>query len=84
MSNRLLNGTINGQERRKLLPERNGKARFQKDFKRSLRSCVRRKFSVEECFGTIWQETLEEIALTEKEQAEVYPELLAWAKQWRK
>lgn len=57
------------------------KARFRQDFMRSLNSCIRRNFSVAECFGTIWQETLDAIALTDLEQAEVYPELLEWAKQ---
>jgi hypothetical protein len=41
---------------------------------------VRRRFSVAECFGVIWEETLQEITLTEQEQAELYEELIRWAK----
>jgi hypothetical protein len=56
------------------------KEQFRQKFQRSLRSCVRRGFSVEESFGMIWVETWEEIALTEREQAELYDELINWAK----
>jgi hypothetical protein len=53
---------------------------FRARFQRALRNCVRRRFSVAECFGVIWLETLEEVALTEEEQAELYDELIGWAK----
>lgn len=33
-----------------------------------------------ECFGALWEETLEEIALRETEQLPLYLELLDWAK----
>lgn len=56
------------------------KDRFRQKFQRSLRSCVRKGFSVEESFGMIWVETWEEVALTEREQSELYDELIAWAK----
>lgn len=56
--------------------------RFRQQFKRSLKSCIRRDFSVAECFGTIWQETLEEISIPESEQRALYQELLQWAKRW--
>jgi hypothetical protein len=56
------------------------KARFRECFQRSLRSCLRRGFSVEESFGMIWVETWEEISLSEQEQAELYDELIGWAK----
>lgn len=56
------------------------KARFRAHFQRALRSCVRRRFSVAECFGVIWLETLEEVALTDGEQSELYEELIQWAK----
>lgn len=39
-----------------------------------------RSFSVAECFGVIWLETLEEISISEDEQAAVYDELIHWAK----
>jgi hypothetical protein len=42
---------------------------------------VRRRFSVAECFGVIWEETLEEVALTEAEQSKLYDELIHWAKE---
>ena len=56
------------------------KEQFRQKFQRSLRTCVRRGFSVEESFGMIWEETWEEVALTEREQSELYEELIAWAK----
>ena len=51
---------------------------FRARFQRALRSCVRRRFSVAECFGVIWEETIEEIALSEQDQAELYEELIHW------
>ena len=56
------------------------KEQFRLKFQRSLRACVRRGFSVEESFGMIWVETWEEIALTEREQSELYEEMIDWAK----
>jgi hypothetical protein len=53
---------------------------FRARFQTALRQCVRRRFSVAECFGVIWEETLEDITLTEKEQSELYEELIDWAK----
>lgn len=53
---------------------------FREQFQRSLRSCLRRGFSMEESFGMIWVETWEEIAINEREQAELYDELIGWAK----
>jgi hypothetical protein len=57
-----------------------GKERFRLKFQRSLRACVRRGFSLEESFGMIWEETWEEISLTDAEQCQLYEELIAWAK----
>jgi hypothetical protein len=54
--------------------------RFREKFQRSLRSCVRRGFSVEESFGMIWEETWEEVAVTEEEQSMLFDELIGWAK----
>lgn len=61
---------------------RNGSAmeRFREKFQRSLRSCVRKGFSVEESFGMIWVETWEEVAVTEEEQSLLFDELIGWAK----
>jgi hypothetical protein len=53
---------------------------FREQFQRALRCCVRRGFSVEESFGMIWVETWEEISLSDQEQAELFDELLQWAK----
>jgi hypothetical protein len=54
--------------------------RFREKFQRSLRSCLRRGFSVEESFGMIWEETWEEVAVTEEEQSMLFDELIGWAK----
>ena len=56
------------------------KEQFRLRFQRSLRACVRRGFSIEESFGMIWEETWDEISLTEREQSELYEELINWAK----
>ena len=56
------------------------KERFRDKFQRALRSCIRKGFTVEESFGMIWVETWEEISLTEREQSELYDELIRWAK----
>jgi hypothetical protein len=56
------------------------KEQFRHKFQRSLRTCVRRGFSVEESFGMIWVETWEEVSLTEREQSELYEEMIEWAK----
>jgi hypothetical protein len=53
---------------------------FRERFQRALNACVSRGFSVEESFGMIWVETWEEISLSEQEQAELFDELLQWAK----
>lgn len=60
------------------------KQHFREKFQSSLRSCVRRGFSVEEAFGMIWVETWEEISVTEQEQFELYDELIGWARNCRK
>jgi hypothetical protein len=56
------------------------KDQFRLKFQRSLRACMRRGFSVEESFGMIWEETWEEIALSDAEQCELYEQLIEWAK----
>jgi hypothetical protein len=53
---------------------------FRLKFQRSMRAAVRRGFTVEEAFGVIWEETWEEISLTEREQCELYEELITWAR----
>ena len=53
---------------------------FRAHFQCALETCVRRGFSVEESFGMIWVETWEQINISEEEQAELYRELLNWAR----
>ena len=60
-------------------PARN-KESFRQCFQSSLASCLRRGFSVEECFGVVWEETLEEVELSEEEQGVLYEQLIRWAK----
>jgi hypothetical protein len=56
------------------------KNQFRQKFKRSLSQCARRGFSIEECFGLIWEEISEKIRLPEASQSELYDELIDWAK----
>lgn len=63
------------------LGERKTRDAFRARFKRSVSQCVRRGFSMEECFGVIWEETLEVVCLSEEAQADLYNELIAWARQ---
>ena len=53
---------------------------FRSRFKQALSGCLHKGFLLEECFGLIWEETLDEISLSEKEQRTLYEELLAWVK----
>ena len=55
---------------------------FCERFRCALLQCVRRGFQVEECFGIIWDETVQEIDLSYREQNELFPELIGWAKRW--
>ena len=56
------------------------KDEFRQRFQRSLRACLRKGFSVEECFGLVWEETLDLIPLPEPEQGPLYEEMIQWAK----
>jgi hypothetical protein len=49
-------------------------------FQKALRECIRHRFSVEESFGMIWVETLDEVPLLPEEQAQIYEQLIGWAK----
>ena len=53
---------------------------FRSRFKQALSGCLHKGFLLEECFGLIWDETLDEIRLTEKEKRSLYSELLEWVK----
>jgi hypothetical protein len=53
---------------------------FRQRFQCALTQCIRRGFCVEEAFGIIWEETIEEVELSYSEQNELYPQLIQWAK----
>jgi hypothetical protein len=53
---------------------------FRIRFQRSMRECLRHGFAVEESFGLVWEETLDEFCLLDAEQSTVYEELIAWAR----
>lgn len=53
---------------------------FRTQFQRSLKKCVAKGFSVEECFGVVWEETLERIPLSDSQFRKLYEELIGWAK----
>ena len=36
---------------------------------------------MEECFGVVWEEILQQTHLNDSDQAKVYEELIAWAKE---
>lgn len=55
---------------------------FRRRFRCALANAVRRGFQVEECFGVIWEETLDEVELSFRDQNDLFPELIDWAKQW--
>lgn len=63
-------------------PVASAKEKFEQRFRCALAQCVNRGFQVEECFGLIWEETLEEVELSFREQNELYPELIEWARRW--
>ena len=67
---------------RSLMTAKEGREEFRSQFRRSLRKCMQMGFSVEECFGVIWEETLERTNLPESEHAGLFAELIAWAKRF--
>ena len=60
--------------------ESGARDQFRARFKHALSGCLHKGFLLEECFGVIWEETLEEISLSEKAQSTLYAELLEWVK----
>ena len=60
--------------------ESEARDQFRVRFKHALSGCLQKGFLLEECFGVIWEETLEEISLSEKAQSTLYAELLEWVK----
>ena len=53
---------------------------FRQCFQRSLLFSVRRGALIEESFGRIWNEVLDQIELNEQQEAQLYAELLQWAR----
>ena len=53
---------------------------FRTRFQQALTGCLRKGFLLEECFGLVWEETLDEVSLSENEQRALYEELLLWVK----
>src|SRR5690242_6442053 len=60
----------------------NKKELFRERFRCAIAQCVRHGFEIEECFGVIWEETQEKIDLSFRDQNDLYPELIVWAKRW--
>jgi len=56
------------------------KQQFRLHFQRSLHACLRRRFTLEEAFGLIFAETLQEVPVTPAEETELFEELVAWAR----
>jgi hypothetical protein len=55
---------------------------FREHFRCAIAQCIRHGFEIEECFGVIWEETQEKIDLSFRDQNDLYPELIVWAKRW--
>jgi hypothetical protein len=71
---------VAGQKPKTKPAESGAREQFRTKFKQALAGCLHKGFLLEECFGLIWEETLDEISLSEKEQRPLYEELLAWVK----
>jgi hypothetical protein len=56
--------------------------RFRLQFQQSLREYLARNGSAAEGFGLIWEKTAELVALNELEQAQLYWELIQWARSY--
>jgi hypothetical protein len=54
--------------------------RFRWHFQRRLREYLARHGSVAEGFGPVWERILQEVPVEEAEQAELYWELIQWAR----
>jgi hypothetical protein len=55
---------------------------FRERFRCAIAQCIRHGFGIEECFGVIWEETQENVDLSFRDQNDLYPELIVWAKRW--
>src|SRR3954463_5783096 len=65
-----------------LFPAQDKKGLFRERFRCAIAQCVRHGFEIEECFGVIWEETQERVELSFRDQNDLYPELINWAKRW--
>ena len=63
-------------------PDTDKKDVFRERFRCSLQQCLRHGFHVEECFGVIWDETVQEVGLGARDQNEMFPELIVWARRF--
>lgn len=63
-----------------VVKRKGSKVKFRRQFRRSLKQCVKKGISVEECFGVIWVEMVEETDLSESEYPKLYAEMIAWAR----
>lgn len=80
MKSSLDNHCLTTDERGENVAEISAKSEFRHQFKRALLQCVKHGFSIEECFGTVWEEVLDEVCPPETAQSQLYDELIAWAK----
>ena len=55
---------------------------FRERFRCAIAQCIRHGFEIVECFGVIWEETQENVELSHRDQNDLYPELISWAKRW--
>lgn len=60
------------------------KERFRRTFQKSLRQCIRHRFCLEESFGMVFAEVGQLIRVSPDEEAELFAELLDWAKRNQK
>ncbi len=58
------------------------KERFRLQFQQRLREYLARNGSAAEGFGLVWEKTAENVLLREPQQAELYWELIQWARSY--
>ena len=80
MQSLIANGIFAVRKPRTKHPQSGAREQFRTRFQHALIGCLRKGFLLEECFGLIWEETLDEVALSENEQRALYEELLSWVK----
>ena len=80
MQSLIANGIFAVRKPRTKHPQSGAREQFRTRFQHALTGCLRKGFLLEESFGLIWEETLDEVALSENEQRALYEELLLWVK----